>query len=252
VVNFTKTQIEGIRFDSKRHSYVGLEKDPNPNSNILRHIELSEEWVQENFDDSILKSLTAFDKLQEKKKKFFKVPLADSIVDMPSDLNNESNPLIRYKQGTAKTCCFDALCSALYYLNYEKEASALHEFRIKFFQGMYANHFDEIDKCIARFIRSSDDFQILRKIYEVRRITKMPFHHPVLTFDCDDNDIRLLVLHGQDGGESHAICIVSRYIFDSNCEYALDLNEESLNQCCHDCNFEYVARGYHFKTKIIL
>jgi hypothetical protein len=242
VVNFTKTQIQGIRWDSKRNAFIGMEKDPT--SKNYHHVELPESWVKENFDKKILSSIIAYEENQLKKVKFFRVPLADPNEKLDSFTVNPMNPEIKYKQGLEKTCCFDALCSALYALNWKTEAETLHKFRLEFFKSMYEANFHRIDKAIVDFIRESKEFSSFKQLYKWYKINEK---HPVLTFACNDEDIQLLVLHGADGSESHAICVVAKYIFDSNCNNALELNEVSLNACCNDCNFEYVARGYHFK-----
>ena len=46
---------------------------------------------------------------------------------------------------------------------------------------------------------------------------------------------KLLVLCGHDGGVQHAIAVVGRTIFDSNLRKGLTLSKESLYWCCN-CN----------------
>jgi hypothetical protein len=58
-----------------------------------------------------------------------------------------------------------------------------------------------------------------------------------------------LQLAGTDGGESHAICIVGDFIFDSNCDFALELTESNMNDCCNGSLFDHVVMGYHFKRR---
>jgi hypothetical protein len=50
--------------------------------------------------------------------------------------------------------------------------------------------------------------------------------------DPNDNP-KLLVLGGCDGGVSHAVAVVGRTIFDSNLKKGLALSKEPLNWCCN-------------------
>jgi hypothetical protein len=52
--------------------------------------------------------------------------------------------------------------------------------------------------------------------------------------DLNDNP-KLIVLRGCDGGVSHAISVVGNVIFDSNRKEGLVLSKESLDWCCN-CN----------------
>ena len=60
--------------------------------------------------------------------------------------------------------------------------------------------------------------------------------------------LRLLGVQSSDGKSDHAICVVGKYIFDSNFERALDLTRESLDLCCSlddkHTPFVRVTRGY--------
>ena len=55
-------------------------------------------------------------------------------------------------------------------------------------------------------------------------------------------------LRSSDGKTDHAICVVNDWIFDSNYEKALPLNEKSLNICCssddRNSTFVEITRGY--------
>jgi Fe2+ or Zn2+ uptake regulation protein len=53
-------------------------------------------------------------------------------------------------------------------------------------------------------------------------------------FIDDPNDnLKLLVLRGCDGGVQHAVALVGRTIFDSNLKKGLKLSKELLDWCCN-------------------
>jgi hypothetical protein len=64
----------------------------------------------------------------------------------------------------------------------------------------------------------------------------------------------VLTLEALDGGTQHAITVVGKLIFDSNCERALPLNMNSLDYCCSTDKlkgtFYRVFKGYRFMEPI--
>jgi len=61
----------------------------------------------------------------------------------------------------------------------------------------------------------------------------------------------VMSLEAVDGGTQHAITVVGRMIFDSNCERALALTKRNLDYCCSTDdlpgNYKRVHKGYRFK-----
>jgi hypothetical protein len=57
-------------------------------------------------------------------------------------------------------------------------------------------------------------------------------------------------LEAVDGGTQHAVTVVGRYVFDSNCERVLPLTRRSLDYCCSTDTtkgmYKKVYRGYRF------
>ena len=74
----------------------------------------------------------------------------------------------------------------------------------------------------------------------------------VLT-DSQNYLLWLIGLHSSDGKTDHAICIVGKWIFDSNFEKALPLNDESLQICSSSkerkTSFIGITRGYGLKAR---
>jgi len=62
-----------------------------------------------------------------------------------------------------------------------------------------------------------------------------------------------LGLKGLDGKTDHAICVVGKWIFDSNFEKALPLTKQSLNICCSSADkktkFSCATRGLMMSYK---
>ena len=233
-------QISGLRYDTVKEKYVGLELDSN--TKVKKHVVLQDSWMRENFPD-LMEPLKTYANLQ--KVKYYRVPLADSRISEINNLN-DNNPVIAYPQDDEKSCCFNSLACALFFLGYESEAKQIMYYKDYFFQYLYKEKFYQIAENIIEYIRLHISFRYLRIIYDQLRITSK---HDVLNFQCSKEDIRLLILAGKDGGESHAICVVDTFIFDSNCKNALCLNTLSLNDCCSGVEFDHVVKGYHFKKR---
>jgi hypothetical protein len=120
----------------------------------------------------------------------------------------------------------------------------LRKYRDAFLKKEYLDNFFQIDLCIINHLLKTKDYLKIQRNYEIVKIEK---NYNIYENHVSKDDIRLVVLAGDDGSENHAICIVDKYIFDSNCKYALNFNEEGLNECCSGHLFHHIVRGYHFK-----
>ena len=236
--NVTRAQISMIKWDIKKDSFIGKEWDPE--KGIKKTVILPEKWVIENFKELIPK-LKEFAELT--KSQFFQVPLADGRKTRV-DSNNSENPIILYHQTDDKSCCFYSLCCALDYLLYKDEAKSLKDYRDYFFANLYLDNFFQIDTCIITHIIHSICF---KKVQSNFMIEEIKLQYNLFSNKVSEKDIRLVVLAGNDGSESHAVCIIDKFIFDSNCKFALDFNKKGLNDCCNGHKFLHVVRGYHFK-----
>lgn len=236
--NQTTSQISMMRWDEGRQQFLGKEW-----CKILgekKTTNLEPKWVDENFPG-------IGEKLKEFATKFnvpryFEVPLANGR-HSDDELENPDNPKIKYYQNDNKSCCFYSLCSSLDYLNYNDEAKRLRKYRDYFFKKEYLNNFFQIDFCIIEHIKCTNEYLKLQANFEIIKIEQ---DYDIFETDVNVCDIRLLVLAGEDGSENHAVCIIDKYIFDSNCKYALDFNIEGLNECCSGKNFHHIVRGFHF------
>lgn len=236
--NETRAQISMIKWDIKKDSFIGKEWDPEKGRK--KTVILPEKWVIKNFEELIPK-LKEFAELT--KSQFFQVPLANGR-KTKVDSNDSENPIILYHQTDNKSCCFYSLCCALDYLLYKDEAKSLKDYRDYFFANLYLDNFYKIDTCIITHIINSMCF---KKVQANFMIDEIKTQYNLFSNKVSEKDIRLVVLAGNDGSESHAVCIVDKFIFDSNCKFALDFNKKGLNDCCNGHKFLHVVRGYHFK-----
>jgi hypothetical protein len=241
----TKAQISGIRYDTEHKHFVGLEVE---NNKKYKHVVLPTDWVKQNFPrlmTSLIHRAENDAKNDANKKHFVNVPIQDVHVSR-RNRGKTTFPKIIYKQHDDVTCAFDCLSSGLAFLLLCSEASALHKFRNEFYANDFDKYFDKIAERISNFIRTCDDFKSFRKLYNHKRLRSS---HNVLAFECGKQDIRFLQVAGKDGSISHAICVIGNLIFDSNCNNALELNKNNLDDCCNGCEFDHVVMGYYFKKR---
>jgi hypothetical protein len=120
----------------------------------------------------------------------------------------------------------------------------LRKYRDAFFKKEYLDNFFQIDLCIINHLLKTKDYLKIQRNYKIVKIEK---NYNIYENHVSKDDIRLVVLAGDDGSENHAVCIVDKYIFDSNCKNALDFNQDGLNECCSGSDFHHIVRGYHFQ-----
>jgi hypothetical protein len=240
--NQTKTQISMMKWDIEKEAFIGKEWD-----HYLREkkdIILRPEWIDTNFPGLGLK-LKEFASIATVPR-FFEVPLANGRLPDKTVINLE-NPIIRYHQTDNKSCCFYSLCSAFDYLSLIEEGKRLRKYRDLFFKKYYHNNFFQIDYCIINHISCTKAYQNIHNNYIINKIEE---NYQIMDNNVSSYDVRLIVLAGYDGSENHAVCIVDKYIFDSNCKNALDFNIKGLNECCSGSDFHHIVRGYHFQKLI--
>ena len=128
-----------------------------------------------------------------------------------------------------------------------EEGKRLRKYRDLFFKKYYHDNFFQIDYCIINHISRTKAYQNIHNSYIINKIDE---NYQIMDNNVSSYDVRLIVLAGYDGSENHAVCIVDKYIFDSNCKNALDFNIKGLNECCSGSDFHHIVRGYHFQKLI--
>ena len=137
-------------------------------------------------------------------------------------------PLIHYKQQEGqKTCLTDSFASALHYMGIKQVASELFQRRKKIINRSntwecFQQYLETRSKALKCIILSMSDWKLT---------------------DLKVTDLVAASLRGSDGKVDHAVTFHGNWIFDSNFERALPLNQASLDLCCSSdaCPAKFVA-----------
>jgi hypothetical protein len=136
------------------------------------------------------------------------------------------NVKVHYQQGEHKTCLFRALASAFHHIGSTHTGSVLASIAKK---HEHLSGEEQLNAAIAA-VRAHEplykkvDYWKKQKVIERQDFLGEPNDNP-----------KLLVLRGCDGGVQHAVALIGTTIFDSNREWGLTLSKESLDWCCN-CN----------------
>ena len=201
---------------------------------------LDDKFVHENFPEAFVARVVeeGTKKEQTGKHKFFHVPPGAPRTMDGSDKLDSRYPKCEYMQEGAFTCLFSSFASALHYLGIRDTAqvvaSAANSFSSNS-EGGFENW-----KALLRIMEKECRWLEPRKLFGS-------------TFDIL-NDVSeypaVVSLEAEDGGTQHAITVVGRIIFDSNCQRGLPLTRESLNYCCSSDEmkgvYKKVYTGYRF------
>ena len=202
---------------------------------------LSKEWVDNNIDpdfQQLLKDMRNKDKMEY-------VPIPEGAneghhVGAVKFLENApiSHFFNRKLLENARRCVVDSAASGLYHLGQQRLAYIMYSS-----QGDKNKELTGLDffRDVVRIKATKQE----RKQIQVRKIKNKKFN--VLT-DSQQYLLCLVGIHSSDGKTDHAICIVGKWIFDSNFEKALPLNEDSLNICSSSkerhSTYVGITRGY--------
>jgi len=202
-----------------------------------RYSILSNDFVNDNFPVEFVKMVVKEGK-KHHKKRFVHVPPGAPQTNLGHWMLGESYPILKYLQLGDATCLFLSLASALHYLHIEEPARSIAELAPQF----SANEAKGVVNWKGLLMAMSE---------------KCPWLVPT-KIDCKSFDIlqnlseypTVVSLEAVDGGTQHAITVVGRLVFDSNCERALPLSLETLHYCCSSDvkkgAYKKVYRGYRF------
>jgi hypothetical protein len=153
-----------------------------------------------------------------------------------------ANVRVQYQQGEVKTCLIRSLASAFHHPGRKHTGSVLLSVAKKLC-NLPAQ--EQLDKAIT-IVRNHDSSY--KKVDYWKKEAVIAKHD--LLGQPNDNP-RLFVLRGIDGGVHHAISVVGSIIFDSNLGQCLTLSNASLDWCC-DCNggFSKVHKVVQFRKKV--
>ena len=234
-------QISRIKWDVYKKKFFGMEfemDDEGTPYGSQAIVELTEAWMKENFSEEDIQLYKTF--AEKGKNQFLQTPVEDTIEIFPTmDISN--NPGVQYRNNESGLCAFASLASALFFLGRCVEAEAIMKF-----SNEQKSHI-KVLQSIVNHVCSNKAFKKLRKQYQFKNIGKIK---NILDTKLNDNEIWLVVLKQSDNHESHAVCIVNGFIFDSNTTNALPFTKEGLDCCCgKTANFLYVANSYCLTLK---
>ena len=130
--------------------------------------QMTDEWIEENFDKEDLKLVKehAIKVIQ----KFLRIPVGD-IIDVKPTMMISQNPKVKYQQEANPVCAYAALASTLHYLKHEAEAKLTMEF---FYASRNDTNFYNTT-CTLQYIinevQSHSNYRMLRKKYNIIKLS---------------------------------------------------------------------------------
>ena len=202
-------------------------------------VALKDNWVRAQFPpDKVNKCI---EEAEKGSRRFIRLEPGDIIEVIPT-MDISKNPMVRYPQGQLDTCAFSSFASALFHIGFTEQANIIHNYGVEWTTFHYDTTYKTLER-LVNFIRKETKFQNFRRLYEPRKI-KQGYD---IFQETPRNEIRLIVLIMSDNTETHAVSVVSNFVFDSNCRNALPLTKEGLDCCCGvDASFIGVSKGYNF------
>jgi hypothetical protein len=201
-------------------------------------------WVRGVFAEPFLTLVKKFGKEETQSdvlvihRKWISVPVGESSNrEVTRDL--VANVRVQYQQGDVKTCLFCSLASAFHHLGRKHTGSVLASMAKKLCNLPAQEQLDEAIKIVKNHDR------LYKKVDYWKKEAVIAKHD--LLGQPNDNP-KLFVLRGIDGGVHHAISVVGSIIFNSNLGQCLTLSKASLDWCCN-CNggFSKVHKVVQFR-----
>jgi hypothetical protein len=236
-----KEGIEGFKMHVSAY-YQGLSYKENGQTSLVD--QLNPMWVRLCFEErfvTLVKRIGCDEtkaNILLKNRKWIPVPVGDCS-DRPITSNLQLDVKVHYQQGDRRTCLFRSLASAFHHLGQKHTGSVLASIAKKN-ENMSA---DEQYKAVTAAIRKHETVYTKLDYWKKEKVTRR------YDFIGEPNENpKLLVLRGCDGGTQHAVSVVGRIIFDSNLLNAMPLCKESLDWCCNcDGGFSQVQAVLQFR-----
>ena len=206
--------------------YQGLAYNKKGKSHMID--KLNQMWVRACFEApfvNLVKQIGTEEtnsKVLLKNRRWIPVPIGEVITSVihPDLLVNVKVP---YQQGQVHSCVFRSLASAFHFVGQKHTGSVLASLSK---QNTNLPGDEQIKLAIA-VIKKHDT------VYKKMDYWKKPKTLASHDFIGQPNDNpKLFVLRGRDGGVQHAVSVVGSTIFDSNQTMGLSLCKESLDWCC--------------------
>ena len=239
-ISTDSTQISGLYYDETKNKFFGLTKKLFEKKVHVRHIELEDDWVQENFHEEFLELIKR--KSKKDQRKFIKVPIGKA-KPLSSPSCNLNNPEIRFLQNGKDNCVFASIASALSYMGFELLASMIWKYEEEFVKTQFLNDtYGSVVRIVNETI-GSFKFKSFNQKYQLRKIGAPDMFNLIEFGKQNPRILYHVVLMGSDGSENHCVSVFNNYIFDGNYTHAWILQQESLNECI-DSTFIGICCGY--------
>jgi hypothetical protein len=224
--------------------YQGLTFDKKGKQHMVD--ELNHMWVRDVFAEPFLTLVKKIGKEETEgdvsvlHRKWIPVPVGEcSNNEVTRDL--VAGVRVRYQQGDVKTCLFRSLASAFHHLGRKHTGSVLAS-RAKELCNLPAE--EQVQEAIKIVLKYD---KVYKKVDYWKKEAVIAKHD--FLGEPNDNP-KLFVLRGNDGGVHHAISVVGRIIFDSNLGQCLTLSKASFDWCCGcDGGFNKVHKVLQFRIK---
>jgi len=235
MIPLDKRQIQKLRWivpdrEGKEPFFQGILSDESA-------IKLGEEFVTNNFSDEFIRLVKS--EGEKKKWKFFHVPPGAPRTTEGHPMMDDRFPHVQHMQNGKPTCLFSSCASALHYLGFEESAKYVQD-KAQFFSSASPT--------------SDNLWYHLKKVMQetCRILQPVTVHGSMNNILSNTSPYPIVVaLEDMEGGTHHAVTIVGRLIFDSNCSRALPLTMRSLNYCCStdkvQGKFKKIYKGLMFR-----
>ena len=250
----TQLQIAAVGYHKRLNKFYGLILHPDGRKS---HEEVDEKWIRDNNWQQWYPTHDIIEFIKnntdQSKMKFIRCGWG-----LPAKINYETDQLnkfyiynqrIEYQQRGKPTCAFSSLASMLFLQGHIDESIYIanhgnNESKLK------PGESNLILKQIAELFSFQKVFRSMRKQkFVVQRLTNTLLHDfNIFEWQFLENEFILGVLWGDDGFHFHVCCFSKNMIVDGNHQYALQLNQESLNIICQ-CDFKKLYNALYFHKR---
>jgi hypothetical protein len=242
-VHCTTQQISGIYYNEEKNKFIGLCKRPLRNQGpIIHHIELEDDWVEENFHEEFLDLVKR--KSNSEHCRFIKLPIGKA-KPLSSPECNLCNPVIKYLQNGKDNCVFASMESALSYMGFTYLATLVAKYEQEFLKTQYTNDTYSSVMGLLNFKITTFKIREFNRKYQLKKIKNPDEFDLIENAKKNPTILYHVVLVGTDGSENHCVCIYNNYIFDGNYTHAWKLEQASLDECI-DSTFIGICDGHMY------
>ncbi len=240
-VHCVSTQISGLYFDETKNKFFGLcKKEKTNHDSFVHHIELEDDWVEENFRQEFLELVKK--KSKKDQRKFIKLPIGKA-KPISSPECNLKNPFIQFLQNGKDNCVFASIASTLAYMGFQQLARYVMKYEEEFVKTQFTNNTYGSVLGTLNFKIGTFKIRDFNKKYRLARIRDPDKFDLIENATNNPNILYHVVLVGSDGSENHCVCVYNNFIFVGNYTHAWSLKQSSLNECI-DSTFIGINDGY--------